>query len=74
MLPWQAHSGEFVNFIVRPHIHMGDLCKESNVGAWFEEKCINVNFDELSVYDLWQNEGKNYFGWASMFAGKWVIM
>jgi len=55
-------------------IYMGDLCKESNVGAWFEEKCINVDFDELSVYDLWQNEGKNYFGWASMFAGKWVIM
>ena len=44
------------------------------MGAWFEEKCINVDFDELSVLDLWQNEGKNCFELASKFAGKWVIM
>jgi len=25
------------------------LCKESNMDAWFEEKCINVDFDQLSV-------------------------
>ena len=43
-------------------VFMPDLCKESNMAACFEEKCINVDFGELSVEDLWQNEGKNYFG------------